>query len=71
MQKTESIRNLSAAMAKAQPEIAGRRVSRDSFWDVCRETLSKHRLVVSQTVELRDGKAHITTALSHESGEKI
>jgi hypothetical protein len=81
--KSESIKELSAALAKAQAEIKGaakdsanpyfksRYADLASVWDACREPLTKNGLAVSQWPSAEGPKVTVETILSHESGEWI
>lgn len=83
MNKSESIKELAAAMAKAQGEIGKAHknsknphfrstyANLESVWDACREQLSNNNLSVLQTVGTVDNKPMLTTMLLHSSGEFI
>src|SRR3990167_9888578 len=82
-QTSESVKEIAAALAKAQGEIAS--ASKDkinphfqssyatlaSVWDACREALSKNGIAVVQVPEAEGGKVTVTTLLAHASGEWI
>jgi len=79
--KSDSIKELSAALSKAQAEIKG--ASKDSanpffkskyadlasVWDACRDPLTKNGLSVSQPPSADGAKVTVETILMHESGE--
>lgn len=84
MNKSDSIKELAAALAKAQGEIRG--ATKDSanpffkskyadlasVMDACREPLSKNGLAIIQTTEASDGTmVSLQTMLAHSSGEWI
>jgi len=83
MQKSESIKELAVAMAKAQGEIGKAHknsknphfrstyANLESVWDACREQLSSNNLSVIQTVGVIENKPTLTTMLLHSSGEFI
>lgn len=81
--KSESIKELSAALARAQSQIKG--ASKDSanpyfksryadlasVWDACRDALTKHGLAVTQWPSAEGPRVTVETILTHESGEWI
>ena len=80
--QSESINELAAALSKAQGAIEGaikdsanpffksKYADLSSYWDACREQLSKNSLCVTQTMnEDEDGEMCIITQLSHSSGQ--
>lgn len=82
--KSESINELTTALAKAQGEIKGavkdatnpffkqKYTTLSSTWDACREPLSKYGLSVIQlTNTLDNGLPAVDTILSHSSGQYI
>lgn len=84
MKRSESIRELTTALAKAQGEMGD--ASKDgtnphfgqsyatlsSVWEACRGALSRHGLAVIQTPSTTEtGDMAITTLLSHAGGEWI
>lgn len=81
MQKSESIKELAAALAKAQADMAG--ASKDakgnfgsyadlaSVWEACRGPLSKNGLSVTQLPSTGERGITVTTLLMHTSGEWI
>jgi hypothetical protein len=84
MIKTESIKEIAAAMAKAQgvvkkatknrtnPHFKSKFADLESVWDACREALTKNGLSVVQSLgSSTDGKPQLTTILMHTSGEFI
>jgi len=79
---SENINEISTALSKMQGELKS--VQKDgenphfrskfstlnSHWDVCRETLSKNGLSISQVASfLPDGKSILVSILSHSSGQ--
>lgn len=83
MNKSESINELSSALAKAQAEIPvalydsrnphfkADYASLSSFLKAAKPHLSKHGLSVSQLPETIDNKHYLTTMLMHSSGQYI
>jgi hypothetical protein len=84
MQKSESITNLAAALAKAQGNMAGalkdsenphfrsKYADLESVWNACREPLTSNGLSVTQLLTYTERQAvAIETLLLHESGEYI
>ena len=84
MIKSDSIKELATALAKAQAEMKNApRAAANSFykskyadlagiWDVARGPLTKHGLSIVQTTRAgEDGKPIVETFLLHESGEWI
>lgn len=82
MNKSESIKELAAALAKAQGELDKAKKSSknphfrsnyanlEEVWDACREHLSANGLSVIQSVgQSEDHKPNLTTMLLHNSGE--
>jgi len=82
MQKSESVKELATALAKAQAAIQGATKDKTnphfrsayadlaSVWDACREALTKNGLSVVQTNEPSDGQTVVVeTTLLHSSGE--
>lgn len=81
--KSDSIKELSAALAKAQAEIKGaakdssnpyfksRYADLASVWEACRDPLTKHGLAVTQWPSADGPKVTVETILTHESGEWI
>ena len=82
MQRSESIANLTLALAKAQQRIKGAIKDRtnpafkgsqyadlDSVWSACREPLAMAELAVFQPVETEADRVQVTTILAHSSGE--
>lgn len=81
--KSESIKELAAALSKAQAEIKGAAKDSDNpffksryadlsaVWDACREPLTKNGLAVSQFPSADGPKVTVETILMHESGEWI
>lgn len=81
MIKSDSIKELAAALAKAQGEIKGaakdsanpyfksRYADLASVWDACREPLAKNGLAVSQFPSADGPHVTVETVLMHESGE--
>lgn len=83
MNKSESINELAAALAKAQGEIHGAKkdslnphfkskyADLASVWEACRAPLSKNGLAVVQTMEPRESGVTLITALMHASGQWV
>lgn len=83
MEKSETIKELAAALAKAQSEIAGAKkdssnpffkssyADLESVWSACREPLTKNGLSVSQLLGSGEDGIYLTTILLHSSGEFI
>lgn len=83
MEKSETIKELAAALAKAQAEIAGAKkdssnpffkssyADLESVWSACREPLTKNGLSVSQLLGSGEDGIYLTTMLMHASGEFI
>jgi hypothetical protein len=83
MQKSESIKDLAVALAKAQAEIMGahkdsanpyfnsRYADLASVWDACRDPLSKNGLSIVQTCGIENGMVSVETMLLHKSGQYI
>ena len=84
MQKSESITNLAAALAKAQatmtgalkdsenPHFRSKYADLESVWNACREPLTSNGLSVTQLLTYTERQAvAIETLLLHESGEYI
>lgn len=81
MQQSESIKEIAAALAKAQGEIKGavkdstnphfksKYADLASVWDACRAALSKNGLAVFQTTETTADGIFLVTTLAHASGE--
>lgn len=83
MNKSESIGNLAAALAKAQKAIKG--ALRDaqnphfkhlyadlaSIWEACREALAENELAVTQLPSADGAVVKLETILMHSSGEYI
>ena len=81
MQTSESINELTTALAKAQGEITGalkesanpffksRYADLASCWDACRGPLSKNSLAVFQAAETTELGLVLTTTLAHGSGQ--
>jgi hypothetical protein len=83
MTKSDDIKELAVALAKAQGRIKG--ASKDSVnphfkakyadlasvWDACRAPLSENGLSVVQTVAHGDGKIALETMLLHASGQWV
>lgn len=82
MNKSDSIKELAAALAKAQGELDKAKKSSknphfrsayanlEEVWDACREHLSANGLSVIQSVgQSEDHKPNLTTMLLHNSGE--
>jgi hypothetical protein len=83
MNRSESIKELATALAKAQGAIEGaKKDSQNPFfkssyadlasvWDACRKPLSSNGLSVVQTVNDNGGVQYLETILLHVSGEWI
>lgn len=83
MNKSESIKELAAALSSAQAEIenAGKNASNPHFksryadlaevLNTVRPVLARHKLSVAQFPSLADGMASVETLLMHASGEWI
>lgn len=83
MQTSESINDLSAALAKAQGEITGalkdsanpffksKYADLASCWDACRVPLAKNGLAVIQVPETTENGLTLITTLAHSSGQWI
>lgn len=83
MQKSDSIKELATALAKAQAEIkAAAKSSENPFfkskyadlsavWEACKAPLSKHGLSISQHPGAMNGEVTVETVLMHASGEWI
>lgn len=84
MQKSESVKELATALARAQNQIQGAAKDKTnphfrsayadlaSVWDACREALTKNGLSVVQTCIPSDGQSvAVETTLLHSSGEYI
>jgi hypothetical protein len=81
MQQSDSIKEIAAALAKAQGEIKGavkdstnphfksKYADLASVWDACRAALSKNGLAVFQTTETTADGIFLVTTLAHSSGE--
>lgn len=83
MNKSDSIANLAAALAKAQGEIRG--ATRDaqnphfkhnyadlsSIWDACRDALSRNEIAVTQLPSADGAVVRVETVMMHSSGEWI
>lgn len=81
MQHSDQINELATALAKAQGEIEiavkdsenphfkSRYADLQSCWAACRDPLTKHGLAVVQSPSHEDGVAHVTTLLTHSSGQ--
>ena len=81
MQTSETINELTTALAKAQGEITGalkesanpffksRYADLASCWDACRGPLSKNSLAVFQAAETTEHGLVLTTTLAHGSGQ--
>lgn len=81
MQKSDSIANLAAALAKLQADLRGAEknasnphfrsdfANLESVWDSIRAGLSKNGLSVSQVMGVNVGDPILTTVLMHSSGE--
>jgi hypothetical protein len=83
MIKSESIKELAGALAKAQSKITGAKTTSENpyfkskyadlgdVWDSIREPLSSNGLSVTQTTGFNGEKLMVTTTLMHLSGEFI
>jgi hypothetical protein len=83
MKNSPELKNLAAALSKAQAEIRGALKDQQnpyfkskyadlaSVWDACREPLTKNGLSVVQVPEVVEDKIYLVTALLHSSGEWI
>jgi len=83
LSRSQSIKELAAAMAKAQavigtahkdksnPFFKSNYADLSSVWDACREALTKNGLSVLQPTFIEDGKTFLETTLIHSSGEWI
>lgn len=84
MEHSESIKELAAALSRAQstlqtakkgsenPFFHSRYADLLSIWEACRETLTANGLSISQLGDVdTDGRAVLETVLMHESGEWI
>jgi hypothetical protein len=79
--QSETIKEIAAALAKAQGEIRGavkdstnphfksKYADLASVWDACRTALSKNGLAVFQTTETTADGIFLVTTLAHSSGE--
>lgn len=79
--KSESIKELAAALSKAQASITGAvKDSKNPFfkssyadlqsvWDAIREPLTKNGLSIAQTTQIDNGGTALVTILMHSSGE--
>lgn len=83
MQTSEQINEISAALAKAQGEMAGavkdaanpffksKYADLASVWDACRAPLSKHGIAVVQSPSTDGLRVSVDTLLMHTSGQWI
>lgn len=83
MNKSESIKELSAALSKAQGAIVGaikdsnnpffksQYADLSSIWEACRDQLSKNGLAIIQSPEEAESGISIETMLCHSSGEWV
>lgn len=83
MKTSESIKDIAAALAKAQAKIKGAEKDADnpffgstyatlaSVWDACRDAITANGLSVAQGVEGDGELAKVVTRLMHSSGEWI
>jgi hypothetical protein len=84
MNKSESIKELATALAKAQTEIKGavkdsenpyfksKYADLESVWDACRDALTKNGLAVIQLpTDAGEGRIGMETILVHSSGEWV
>jgi len=83
MQKSESIKELAAALSIAQGLITGAAKDRvnphfkssyadlASVWNACREPLSKNGLAIIQTAHAEGENVSVETMLTHKSGEWV
>ncbi len=81
MQKSETINELAAALAKAQGQIQDAKKDSDNpflhskyadlaaIWGACRKPLSDNGLAVVQTISIEDGKRVLESTLFHSSGQ--
>lgn len=81
MNQSAGIKELAAALAKAQAEIKGAvkdsanpffkssYADLQSVWDACRAPLTKNGLSVAQTTDIFNDKPVLVTTLMHSSGE--
>ena len=81
--KSENIKELATALAKAQLEIKGAVKNREndfkkycytdlaSVWDACHEPMNKHGISIVQTTYVSDGNVYLKTRLIHSSGEYL
>lgn len=83
MNKSESIKELAAALSLAQGQMEAAKKDKEnpffrshysdlaSVWEACREPLSKHGLSVTQLTDVEENKLVIESVLMHKSGEWI
>lgn len=84
MQQSETIDALAAALSKAQGEVEGAKkdvvnghfknkyADLESVWNACRDALTANGLSIIQAPGLtHDGVMHMTTQLSHSSGQWV
>lgn len=83
MQKSDCIKELAAALAKAQGQMEGAKKSSANpyfksryadlaeVWEACRKPLSDNGLAIIQTTTDGEGRIIIETTLAHSSGEWI
>jgi hypothetical protein len=83
MIKSETLKELNAALSKAQKAMKNARKTSENpyykskyadlgeVWDACREELTSNGLAVAQLPTVRDGKVVLTYILLHESGEYL
>jgi hypothetical protein len=83
MQHSESINEITKALAKAQSSMRGARENSinggfknkyaglSQVWKACRESLNENGLAVTQLPELQNGVMVLNTILMHESGQWI
>lgn len=83
MNQSESIKELAAALSKAQgvmapaakdtnnPFFKTRYADLASIWEAARKPLADNGLAVCQTTSMTDGEVHLITTLMHTSGEWI
>jgi len=81
MEMSETIGEISGALAKAQSEIQGAVKDADnpffkskyadlsSVWEACREQLTKNEIAVIQGLDTEGSNIVVTTTLAHKSGE--
>lgn len=81
--KSESIKELAAALSKVQREIKpaikkhtnpfynSKYADLEDCWDAAREPLTKNGLAVIQTIDATEGGHYLVTTLAHTSGEWI